>query len=38
MKDIVKNAIKHYDEIIKYQYEIVNKRWLDRNSYINILQ
>ncbi len=33
MKDIVKNAIKHYDEIIKHQYGIINNRWLKKDLY-----
>lgn len=33
MKDIVKNAIKHYDEIIKHQYSIINNRWLKKDLY-----
>jgi len=33
IKDIVKNANKHYDEILKYQYSIINNRWLKIDSY-----
>lgn len=37
---IVKEAQKHYGEILKYQYEYLNKRWLDNNiqSYVNFLK
>lgn len=33
MKEVVKNAIKHYDEIIKHQYSIINNRWLKKDLY-----
>lgn len=31
LKYIVERANEHYDEILKYQYEYLNKRWLDSN-------
>lgn len=33
MEYIVKRAVDNYDMLVKYQYDILNKRWLDRKKY-----
>lgn len=33
---IVERANDNYDMLIKYQYDILNKRWLDRKKYQNL--
>lgn len=33
---IVNRATKHYDEIIRHQYKVLNERWLDPNKYIEL--
>ena len=37
-KFIVERAIEHYDEIIQHQYDVLNSRWMNKNTYAKLFE